>query len=699
MGACLSSESQHDAGGAGADRQHVSFQDDARAESNDRRRQLGNSKGSSATFSLMRVRSHVVRSVLEPGTGKKQWAAARASTYDHVHEVVLSNFLQDDVDRKAGVCGLINLGNTCFMNSSLQCLMNTIPLTDYFLGYDYRSEINRDNFLGTGGELVTAYASLVKEMWLGKKKAVEPSAFKAKLEAFAPQFYGTEQQDSQELLSCLLDGVHEDLNRVKKKPYIEDKDCDGTNDEGDAVLAWQNYLQRDRSIIVDLFQGQLRNEIRCSECNHTSVKFDALIEEMKNYIAGDPRGPVGTPTIIRAALLAADDVAGARAASVMVQYFVDQAKRKVILPDYRWIAENPESAWTLEDGWMKLSDAVPLLNCEGVKDGVCFDQEEMLEEMYAWQTARLAAAGLPVDRKGKLKTNGLGWRRQGEWILRDDGEKEWMSYGKRVKLSNWNSVIANQRGVRIGNLVHTAYQAAWHEKSAILEAFGVKGEANPKALFGLLDAALKAEGIVVDAPKFTPKEYKNSELRDRSGLKVWGEAWKRVLTSENSERMQERKAAIIADLQNSARKLSLGEVVTIWRHEIHAGRINNAIRIASVSGGAVSAALSLEGAEHCDFMDNKLDATIESVVRAANEQGVDAIKLMGERLGAADESKPNSHTALHGIALVDCPCCMKAIETGMVRRLRADRSKTWASTEMELVRGFNGTNKCPENRI
>ena len=265
MGGCVSSsESRHGAGGA-----------DSRQD--DRRRQLGNSRGSSAMFSLMRVRSHVVRSVVEPSSGKKQWAAARASTYDHVRVVVLSNFLQDDVDRHAGVVGLINLGNTCFMNSSLQCLMNTIPLTDYFLGYDYRSEINQENFLGTGGELVTAYASLVKEMWMGKKKTVEPSAFKSKLEAFAPQFYGNEQQDSQELLSCLLDGVHEDLNRVKKKPYIEDKECDGTNDEGDAVLAWQNYLQRDRSIIVDLFQGQLRNEICCSECNHTSVKFDAFM--------------------------------------------------------------------------------------------------------------------------------------------------------------------------------------------------------------------------------------------------------------------------------------------------------------------------------------------------------------------------------------------------------------------------------------
>ena len=370
------------------------------------------------------------------------------------------------------------------------------------------------------------------------------------------------------------------------------------------------------------------------------------------------------------------------------------------------------------------------LNCEGVKDGVCFDQEQMLEVMYEWQNERLAAAGIPVDREGKPKTNALGWRRQGEWRLTcqkcghdwlsegygapkacprtnrngtpccdGEGELYWKSYEKRVKLSNWNGVMANQKRVRVGNLVHTAYHAAWHEKSAILEAFGVKGKANPKALRGLLEAALEAEGEVVEPATFKASEWKNSELRSRSGLKAWGPAWKRLLQSKNSERMQERKAAIIADLQNCARKLTLGEVVTVWHNEIDEGRINNAIRIASVSGGAVSVALSLEGADHCGFMKNKLDATVESIVSEASKQKVDAIKLMGERLAKYDETKPNSHTALHGIGLVECTCCMKAIETGMVRRLRALRSKTWASTEMELVKGFNGTNKCPENRI
>ena len=47
---------------------------------------------------------------------------------------------------------------------------------------------------------------------------------------FAPQFSGYQQQDSQELLAFLLDGLHEDLNRVKKKPYVEIKDADGRPD-------------------------------------------------------------------------------------------------------------------------------------------------------------------------------------------------------------------------------------------------------------------------------------------------------------------------------------------------------------------------------------------------------------------------------------------------------------------------------------
>lgn len=48
---------------------------------------------------------------------------------------------------------------------------------------------------------------------------------------FAPRFSGYQQQDSQELLAFLLDGLHEDLNKVKKKPYVEEKEAGGRPDK------------------------------------------------------------------------------------------------------------------------------------------------------------------------------------------------------------------------------------------------------------------------------------------------------------------------------------------------------------------------------------------------------------------------------------------------------------------------------------
>ncbi|GKY94675.1 hypothetical protein MPSEU_000432900 [Mayamaea pseudoterrestris] len=205
----------------------------------------------------------------------------RSSNYNHVHDAVKVNFemaMSDHgKDMPLGAVGLRNLGNTCFLNSSLQCLSNTIPLTDYFLGYDYRSEINKNNFLGTGGKLVTAYAELMKSIWLGNNTVFAPVAFKKSLEKFAPQFAGGRQHDAHEVLSFLLDGIHEDLNRIKKKPYIEDPDLDGTNDEQDAINAWKNYLRRDKSLIVDIFQGQLKNTLTCLHCKHKNIRFEPFM--------------------------------------------------------------------------------------------------------------------------------------------------------------------------------------------------------------------------------------------------------------------------------------------------------------------------------------------------------------------------------------------------------------------------------------
>lgn len=53
------------------------------------------------------------------------------------------------------------------------------------------------------------------------------------------------------MLAFLLDGLHEDLNRVKQKPYIEMKDSDNRPDEEVAYECWKNHMARNDSLIVD----------------------------------------------------------------------------------------------------------------------------------------------------------------------------------------------------------------------------------------------------------------------------------------------------------------------------------------------------------------------------------------------------------------------------------------------------------------
>ncbi|KAM0434466.1 hypothetical protein ACHAPT_003562 [Fusarium lateritium] len=182
--------------------------------------------------------------------------------------------------RSVGAVGLQNLGNTCYMNSALQCVRSVEELTKYFLTDDYAGEVNKTNPLGYNGKVAMTYGNLLKEIYTEGRTSVVPRDFKTTIGRCRPTFSGWGQQDSQEFLGFLLDGLQEDLSRVKKKPYIEKPDSTDDMINNPAAIkemadqVWDITRRRDDSVIADLFTGMYKSTLKCPECGKISITFD-----------------------------------------------------------------------------------------------------------------------------------------------------------------------------------------------------------------------------------------------------------------------------------------------------------------------------------------------------------------------------------------------------------------------------------------
>ena len=191
----------------------------------------------------------------------------------YLHKTDISKFLGDKT--KHGLVGLKNLGNTCFMNSAIQCLSNCEYLTKYFLSTFYKKEINCSSKYSSGGKIAESYFELLERLWKQGNSCINPYQFYNTFTSYVKMFNDSSQHDSHECLIFLLEKLHEDLNKNHEKVYIELNEKQENESDIDACNRWwESHLKRDNSIIMLLFSGQYKSTVRCPFCDKVSITYD-----------------------------------------------------------------------------------------------------------------------------------------------------------------------------------------------------------------------------------------------------------------------------------------------------------------------------------------------------------------------------------------------------------------------------------------
>jgi ubiquitin C-terminal hydrolase len=223
----------------------------------------------------------------------------------------------DDVDKPLGISGLINLGNTCYMNSIIQCLLNAPKFKDkianpHIIKELYNYVVNTlDISDRTNYSMILAKSQLTitfqlfkifNLIWKDQSKHITPTNFKKIFSHKIVNFQNFNQHDAQEALICILDTIHSETETkidIKYNIFTEEylilfkqmeeqqlSDIECCKMEFTFPDIWElfslkktidRYNINSYSSITHTFQNIISSTLECPECNYHSYNFDPTI--------------------------------------------------------------------------------------------------------------------------------------------------------------------------------------------------------------------------------------------------------------------------------------------------------------------------------------------------------------------------------------------------------------------------------------